>query len=116
MDVRVPALVALLALAATPSLLAASSADSAPVLDWEEVSRRPHDTTAFTQGLVLDEDGRLFESTGRYGASTVREVDPRAARCSARWRCPRPGSARGWRSSSDELVQLTWKAGIADPA
>jgi glutamine cyclotransferase len=113
MDVRVPALVALLALAATPSLLAASPADSAPVLGWEEVSRRPHDPTAFTQGLLLDEDGRLFESTGRFGASTVREVDPASGEVLRSMPLPEAWFGEGLALVEDELVQLTWKAGIA---
>lgn len=34
----------------------------------------PHDPTAFTQGLVV-EQGRLFESTGQYGTSWIAEVN-----------------------------------------
>ena len=47
-----------------------------PELGWEVVSRRPHDAQAWTQGLQLDDAGRLFESTGLLGRSTLREVDP----------------------------------------
>jgi glutamine cyclotransferase len=47
-----------------------------PALDWEVISRRPHDATAWTQGLQLDDEGRLYESTGLRGRSTIREVDP----------------------------------------
>jgi glutamine cyclotransferase len=36
----------------------------------------PHDTNAFTQGLLVGEDGLLYESTGRYGQSSVRAVEP----------------------------------------
>lgn len=41
---------------------------------YEVVDEFPHDPDAFTQGLVY-EDGRLFEGTGLYGESTLREVD-----------------------------------------
>ncbi len=34
----------------------------------------PHDTRAFTQGLIF-RDGVLYESTGRYGQSTLRKVE-----------------------------------------
>src|SRR5258706_4964748 len=34
----------------------------------------PHDTTAFTEGLVYA-GNFLYESTGQYGASTLRKVD-----------------------------------------
>ena len=36
----------------------------------------PHDTTAFTQGLLW-RDGALYESTGQYGSSRLRRIDPR---------------------------------------
>ena len=37
---------------------------------------REVDDEAFTQGLVLGPEGRVFESTGLRGRSSVREVDP----------------------------------------
>ena len=40
----------------------------------EILDTRPHDTSAFTQGLEIH-DGTLYESTGRTGESTVRIVD-----------------------------------------
>lgn len=86
---------------------------SVPLLAWEVVSRRPHDATAFTQGLVLDADGRLFESTGLEGGSSVREVDPGSGEV-LRLR-PLPGDqfGEGLALVGDELVQLTWHAGVA---
>jgi glutaminyl-peptide cyclotransferase len=39
------------------------------------VETLPHDTGAFTQGLELI-DGRFIESTGLYGSSSIRLVDP----------------------------------------
>lgn len=104
----------LVLIALLSALLAATSSPApAATLDWEVVSRRPHDRAAFTQGLLLDEQGRLFESVGQWGRSDVREVDPST------------GLARRARSLGDELfgeglalvggelVQLTWKAGLA---
>jgi len=41
----------------------------------EVVETFDHDTSAFTQGFELS-DGRLFESTGLVGQSTIRELDP----------------------------------------
>ena len=35
----------------------------------------PHDRSAYTQGLLWWA-GRLYESTGRWGASTLRRLDP----------------------------------------
>src|SRR5438067_2230599 len=39
------------------------------------LSTRPHDPTAFTQGLLLYE-GYLYESTGLEGRSSLRQIDP----------------------------------------
>ncbi len=40
----------------------------------EVVKEYPHDTSAYTQGLFFH-DGKLFESTGQYGHSSLRIVD-----------------------------------------
>jgi len=40
----------------------------------EIINSVPHDSTAFTQGLLY-RDGRLYESTGIVGQSTIRIVD-----------------------------------------
>lgn len=46
----------------------------APVLSFRVVNTFPHQTDAFTQGLLF-ENGRLYESTGLVGQSSLREVD-----------------------------------------
>ncbi|MBJ7255695.1 MAG: glutaminyl-peptide cyclotransferase, partial [Akkermansiaceae bacterium] len=43
-------------------------------LGYQIISSRPHDESAYTQGLQLI-GSRLFESTGMYGQSTLREND-----------------------------------------
>lgn len=42
---------------------------------FEIIETLEHDTAAFTQGFEIS-NGRLFESTGLVGQSTVRELDP----------------------------------------
>ncbi|MCX6412437.1 MAG: glutaminyl-peptide cyclotransferase [Actinobacteria bacterium] len=49
-------------------------AAAAPTVPWTLVATRPHDATAYTQGLVAYR-GVLLESTGLLGQSTVRRVD-----------------------------------------
>jgi glutamine cyclotransferase len=56
-------------------MLTAASASAAPTLRWTLVASHPHDPAAFTEGLVAD-GPVLLESTGLYGESTVRRVDP----------------------------------------
>src|SRR5690606_25808378 len=72
----------------------------------------PHDTAAFTQGLVFTPDA-LFESTGGYGESSLREVD--LATGSVRRELHLPGDlfGEGLAMVGDRLIQLTWQAGRA---
>ena len=48
---------------------------AAPVQGVRVVATYPHDTTAFTQGLVYA-DGELFESTGLRGESSLHRGQP----------------------------------------
>lgn len=72
----------------------------------------PHDPGAFTQGLELDR-GRLIESTGIYGRSTIREVDPRTGRVLRSRRLPARLFGEGATVAGDRVWQLTWREGVA---
>lgn len=69
----------------------------------------PHDRAAFTQGLVMDDDGTLFESTGRYGSSSLRKVDLRTGRVLKQFSLPADYFAEGLTLFRGKLFQLTWK-------
>ncbi len=109
MLVRLMVLALLVAVAAAPSAVA----EPVPKLDWEVISRRVHDDTAFTQGLQLDSAGRLFELTGGYGTSTLREIDPLSGQVMRSLALPHDWFAEGLTLVGDDLLQLTWKAGVA---
>ena len=53
---------------------AGQPAGPAPVLSFRIVNTFPHQTNAFTQGLLFS-NGVLYESTGLVGQSSLREVD-----------------------------------------
>ncbi len=72
----------------------------------------PHDPGAFTQGLVWD-GGVLYESTGLYGKSSLRRVEPMSGEGLDRRAVDPNLFAEGLAMVGDRLVQLTWKAGIA---
>ena len=91
---------------------------AAPVASVEQVRSYPHDSTAFTQGLVW-RGGLLFESTGRYGQSSVRQVELETGRVIRRVDLGQQYFAEGLAAVGDSLYQLTWKEGVAfiwDPA
>ena len=101
-------------LAGLAALVVASVAPSpVPLLDYEVVSRRAHDTAAYTQGLLLDDAGRLFESTGRWGESDLREVDPASGEVLRLRHSPDDLFSEGLALVGDELIQLSWRAGLA---
>ncbi len=68
----------------------------------------PHDTTAFTQGLLFEE-GSLYESTGRYGASSLRRVDLKTGAVELRHELDSTYFAEGLAALNGKLYQLTWK-------
>lgn len=72
----------------------------------------PHDTEAFTQGLVWI-DGVLFESTGRYGLSTLREVDLATGDVLRSIPVDEAYFAEGLALVEDRLIQITWREGAA---
>lgn len=72
------------------------------------VQTYPHDPNAFTQGLVL-EGGRLFESTGLEGKSSLREVDLESGRVLRKLDVPAPVFAEGLALVGSRLFQITWK-------
>lgn len=77
-----------------------------------------HDSTAYTQGLVLS-NGELFESAGRYGESTVRRLDPESGATLAMDSLTEEFFAEGLAAHDGRLVLLTWKehkAFVYDPA
>lgn len=86
---------------------AAPPARTAPVWGVEIVAEYPHDPSAFTQGLVF-RDGRLYESTGLYGASELREVELATGRVLRRVALPADLFGEGLARVGDRLVQLTW--------
>jgi glutaminyl-peptide cyclotransferase len=88
-------------------------AERPPRLAYEVVARRPHDPEAFTQGLVLDPLGRLFESTGLLGRSSLREVDPLSGNVLRVRTLPDDQFGEGLALVDDRLVQLTWQNGVA---
>jgi glutaminyl-peptide cyclotransferase len=78
----------------------------------EVLATYPHDPQAFTQGLLLA-DGLFYESTGLYGASTLREVVPETGEVLRQYRLPREYFAEGLELVDDRLIQLTWKEEVA---
>lgn len=68
----------------------------------------PHDPAAFTQGLAWVH-GRLYESTGLYGSSSLRELDPETGRVLRQVPLAPDEFGEGLTEIGGRLVQLTWR-------
>ena len=69
----------------------------------------PHDTSAYTQGLLWSE-GKLYESTGQYGRSDLRRLDPETGAVEQRVAISPAYFGEGLARVEERLVMLTWKA------
>lgn len=91
---------------------AAQPSEALPTLRVEVLASYPHDAGAFTQGLVLD-NGALYESTGLYGRSSLRQVELETGKVLRRVDLPPKLFGEGLALAGGELIQLTWREGVA---
>ena len=78
----------------------------------EVVATLPHESDAFTQGVLLHQ-GYLYESTGLYGRSSLRKVDPDNGKVVQRLALDPGYFGEGLERVGNRLIQLTWKEGLA---
>jgi glutaminyl-peptide cyclotransferase len=73
----------------------------------------PHDPGAFTQGILFH-DGLLYESTGQYGQSSLRQVDPETGEVLLTLPLPDEIFAEGLALVDETyLYQITWREQVA---
>ena len=72
----------------------------------------PHDTKAYTQGLLWDE-GHLIETTGRPGTSFLRRIDVETGEVLKQAKLPGALFGEGVARWKGVYLQLTWQAGEA---
>jgi glutamine cyclotransferase len=78
---------------------------------FEIVAEFPHDTGAYTQGLIW-QDSTLYESTGRYGDSEVRRVDLRTGAVLSSTPLAPDRFGEGLALLDGRLYQLTWESKV----
>jgi len=82
---------------------------AAPTLyTYQIIKTYPHDTTAFTEGLVFNE-GVLYESTGEYGYSSLRQVNLEDGVVQHEVLLSKQYFGEGLTAINGSLVQLTWQ-------
>jgi glutamine cyclotransferase len=75
---------------------------------YSVVKEFPHDSSAFTQGLVW-EGGTVFESTGLYGQSSLRRVHLETGQVEQQVNLDKQIFGEGITVFQDKIVQLSWK-------
>ena len=83
---------------------------NAPVAKYgyQIVNMYPHDSNAFTQGLILT-DGKFLESTGQEGFSSLRRVELETGKVLKKVDVPEPYFAEGIALLNGKIYQLTWQ-------
>jgi glutamine cyclotransferase len=79
-----------------------------PIYGYEVVHVYTHDPEAFTQGLVFH-DGKLLESTGEEGRSSLRRVELETGKVLQKVDVPEPYFAEGITLLKGKIYQLTWQ-------
>ena len=90
------------------------SCGSAKVREYKVhvVRTYPHDITSYTQGLFFD-NGRLIETTGQWGESTLRTVDLETGEATSRQDFSRKYFIEGSCILDGNLYILTWTSNLA---
>lgn len=94
-----------------PSDLAAARQFAAPVRTCSIVGEFPHDSGAFTQGLLYH-GGFLYEGTGLNGSSSLRKVEIRTGRVLQRKELQQQYFGEGIAMLGKRIYQITWRSGV----
>ncbi|MFN8122278.1 MAG: glutaminyl-peptide cyclotransferase [Thermoleophilia bacterium] len=91
----------------------AATAARAPVVTPAPLAQHPHATDAYTEGLVWLPGDRIFESTGLYGASSLRQVRRSTGAVIRSRSLSGAYFGEGLAATGSRLIQLTWKENTA---
>jgi glutamine cyclotransferase len=102
---------AILLILSAQAACAPSSPHATPVYGYSVVQTYPHDSSAFTEGLLYHE-GSLYESTGLKGMSSIRKVNLETGRVEQRRDLPANYFGEGIAIRRGQLLQLTYTTQI----
>lgn len=72
------------------------------------INKLSHDRQAFTQGLAIEED-QLYESTGLYGKSSLRQLDILTGKILQKHILPSEIFGEGLAVFPNQIIQISWK-------
>tara|TARA_Y100000768_G_scaffold388567_1_gene385264 strand:+ start:3111 stop:4193 length:1083 start_codon:yes stop_codon:yes gene_type:complete len=79
-------------------------------LKYEIIKIVPHDRESYTQGLLIDDNKYLIESSGQYGKSFIKKVDIEKDIITQKFMIDKNLFAEGISIYGDKLYMLTWKS------
>ena len=82
--------------------------DSPKYISYSIINSYPHDTSSFTQGLVIY-NGIMYEGTGEYGRSKLLKVDFKTGKVEKEVALDKKYFGEGVTILNDTIYQLTWK-------
>lgn len=90
------------------AVLAAARREPRAAQKLEVVAAFPHDSRAFCQGLLYADD-KLYESTGQYGSSSLRQVELITGKVLLQSNLRQDYFGEGIAVWDDAILQLTWQ-------
>jgi len=84
--------------------------DAPKSIGYSIINTYPHDTSSFTQGLVVY-NGRMYEGTGEYGHSKLLRVNLATGKAEQALALDDAYFGEGITILNDTIYQLTWKEG-----
>ena len=85
--------------------------DNLPMYGYRVINKYPHDRAAFTQGLVVADEGVLLEGTGWWGRSSLGRTRLETGEIFQYQTLPEQYFGEGITEFGDRIFQLTWKSG-----
>ena len=110
--VILPGAILLLACSTSPAKpTITTSPVTPPTYTYKIIQSYPHDRSASTQGLII-EDNVLFEGTGLRGRSSLRSVDLKTGDILQINELPEQFFGEGITIYENNIIQLTWQSGV----
>lgn len=82
--------------------------DAPKMMTYSIVSTFPHDTSSYTQGLLIY-NGEMYEGTGNYGRSKLRKVELATGKAQSEISLDKKFFGEGITILRDTVYQLTWR-------
>ncbi|MXW41572.1 MAG: glutaminyl-peptide cyclotransferase [Acidimicrobiia bacterium] len=94
------------------AILELTQPETPTILSYQVLASYPHDTSAFTQGLLWHDD-KIYESTGLFGESELRVVNLLTGSATQEYPADPAYFGEGLALVDNRLIWLTWQAETA---